>query len=252
MVSIYNLKKTYPNAETPLTVLENFSLDVEAGSVVSLIGPSGCGKTTLLYILAGILPFDAGHIEWESSSSSHEPSKKQTMGLILQNYGLFPWKTVWRNILLGMDIRGINKMEKKKRAVEVLDEMGLLPFKDYYPHQLSGGQKQRVALARAFALQPSILLMDEPFSALDALTREELQESFLGIWQRYSITTLLVTHSVEEALYLSHRIAIISALPGRVIEILDNPFFGQRMDRYEKEYVELMARIRKGLNREGF
>lgn len=244
MIVIENVTKRYKTGYGWLTALEGVSLTLDRGEIVSLIGPSGCGKTTLLNILAGVLRPDAGWINW---GEEFPAGKRPVTGLVLQNYGLFPWKTVWHNTLLAMDIQGIAPAEKRLRAERVLREMDLLPFKDYFPDRLSGGQRQRVALARAFAAQPTLMLLDEPFSALDAFTREELQDCFLRVWRERTITTLLVTHSLEEAIYLGQRIGIMGGHPGRLRKMVDNPYFGRRPRGFQPEMIDFMERLRTSL-----
>lgn len=198
-------------------VLQDISFRVEAQGSCAIIGPSGCGKTSLLFLLAGLLQPTAGRI-----AISGNPR----CGTILQNFGLFPWKTVWQNIGLGLVIQGVKKNRVNERVEQLLDEMGLAGFGGHFPGQLSGGMQQRVALARALAVDPEILFMDEPLSSLDALTRERLQNLILDVWQTKKITTILVTHSIEEAVFLGKRIIVLSKRPARVLRIVENPEAG--------------------------
>jgi NitT/TauT family transport system ATP-binding protein len=201
-----------------LTVLENFDLDIREGEFLSLLGPSGCGKTTFLNILAGLDKHDSGEILVDD-----EPLRKRSFnrGLVFQSYALLPWRTVIQNIEVGLEIRHIGKAERKKTARRYLDYMGLAAFENQYPHQLSGGMRQRVAIARVLAYRPDLLLMDEPFAALDAQTRENMQIELLRIWEADQKTILFVTHSIDEAILLSDRVAFMTSQPGRIKEIVD-------------------------------
>lgn len=242
MISIKDIGMVYEGDKGHGEALHGFSLDLEQGKIHILIGPSGCGKTTLLYILAGLLKPTYGTVAFgldEDGMSNGVP-----VGMVLQEYGLFPWKTVWKNITLALEIRRLPKNEIRSRAEEILDIMGLSPFRNAYPGQLSGGQRQRVALARIWVLQPRLLLMDEPFSALDALTREELQEWFLRLWERQRMTTLMVTHNIEEAVALGHRIIVMTSAPGRVLEVMDNPIGGTRDPREHSDFYTVCSSIR--------
>ncbi|RPH38653.1 MAG: ABC transporter ATP-binding protein [Desulfobulbaceae bacterium] len=217
-------------------VLQDISFRVEACGSCAIIGPSGCGKTSLLFLLAGLLQPTAGSIEITGNPRS---------GTILQNFGLFPWKTVGQNIGLGLVIQGAKKDRIQRRVEQLLDEMGLVGFGEHYPGQLSGGMQQRVALARALAVDPEILFMDEPLSSLDALTRERLQNLILDVWQSKKITTVLVTHSIEEAVFLGKRIIILSRRPGRVLRIVENSEAGcidyRQTENYFHQCTELRA-----------
>lgn len=241
MIEIKDLSVTYrrKNEETP--VLDKVSININTGEIYTFIGPSGCGKSTLLYVLSGILTDYNGSVLVEGRGI--DPTA-QRIGLIQQNYGLFPWKNVYQNIMLG------KKIKKESRVLDayaryILEQLGIDALLDRYPHELSGGQQQRVAIARAFLLQPDLLLMDEPFSALDAISREALQELFLNIWKQYKVTTVFITHSVDEALYLGSKIVVLSPSPGRVLEILDNPCFRLDNLRLSDEYYEMSKMLRK-------
>ncbi|MFQ5692711.1 MAG: ABC transporter ATP-binding protein, partial [Nitrospinota bacterium] len=177
-------------------VLENVSLRVPAGGGLAVIGPSGCGKTTLLYNLAGLRRPAAGRVRIGGAEVQGPRGKT---AVILQDYGLFPWKTVTENAALGLRIRGVPSRERGRRVGAILEELGIAEVADRYPHQLSGGQRQRVAIARALALDPDLLIMDEPFSSLDALTREAHQNLLLSLWREKGVTLVLVSHSIEEA-----------------------------------------------------
>ena len=218
------------------TVLEDISFNVEPQSSCAIIGPSGCGKTSLLFLLAGLLKPDSGTV-----SISGNPR----CGTILQNYGLFPWKTVEQNIALGLLLQKESKQNTKKKVTALLDEMGLSGFAAHYPIELSGGMQQRVALARALAIEPQILLMDEPLSSLDALTRERLQNLILDVWDSQKLTKVLVTHSIEEAVFLGQKILVLSHRPARVIHIVDNPDAGNRQYRQNEIFFQRCTEIRR-------
>jgi NitT/TauT family transport system ATP-binding protein len=201
--------------------LDEVSLDVGAREFVALLGPSGCGKSTLLYLIGGFLPVETGAISVEGRPVSGPGPDR---GIVFQHFALFPWKTVRGNILYGLERQGMPKVEREKRAMEFIELVGLAGFEDSYPSQLSGGMKQRTAIARTLAFEPTILLMDEPFGALDAQTRSLMQGELLRIWQRTRKTVIFVTHDVQEAVYLAERVAVMSARPGRIKTIVDTRF----------------------------
>lgn len=204
-----------------LKVLQNVSFDVYDNEVVCLIGESGCGKTTLLRAIQGLLPFDKGTILVDDHPVKG-PGRDR--GFVFQQATLLPWRTARRNVEFGLELQGVGKSERSDTANRLLDLVGLSESGDQYPHQLSGGMQQRVGLARALAIDPAILLMDEPFSALDAQTREILQYELLRIHKETKKTILFVTHDLDEAIYLSDRIVVLTANPGRVKEIITVPF----------------------------
>ena len=201
--------------------LDNVSLSVRDREFVALLGPSGCGKSTLLYLVGGFLPVEAGTIVVENRPVAGPGPDR---GIVFQHFALFPWKTVLQNVLYGPEKLGLPKDERERRARDFIDLVGLAGFEDSYPSQLSGGMKQRAAIARTLAVDPRILLMDEPFGALDAQTRSLMQDELLRIWQRSRKTVIFVTHDVQEAVFLAERIAVMSARPGRVKEIVEVGF----------------------------
>jgi NitT/TauT family transport system ATP-binding protein len=211
---------TYANEahDSSHTVLDGFDLSVRDGEFLAVLGPSGCGKSTFLSILAGLTPQTSGTITVDDESVS---AARRKIGLVFQGYALFPWRTVRKNVETGLEIRGVKRARRRTEAERFLRLVGLLDFADHYPHQLSGGMRQRVAIARVLAYGPEILLMDEPFGALDAQTREALQLELLGIWEQSAKTVVFVTHSIDEAIFLSDRVAIMGRGPGRVKEIVD-------------------------------
>src|SRR3974390_2462675 len=210
-----------PAVGREVLALENVSLEVREREFLALLGPSGCGKSTLLYLVGGFLPIEGGRILVEGTPVTAPGPDR---GIVFQHFALFPWKTVRANILYGLERQGMPREEREKRAQAFIDLVGLCGFEDSYPSQLSGGMKQRTAIARTLAFDPDILLMDAPFGALDAQTRELMQSELLRIWQRTPKTVIFVTHDVQEAVYLADRVAVMSARPGRIKTIVDIRF----------------------------
>ena len=204
---------------TDFAVIENVSFNVSKNEFVSIIGPSGCGKTTLLKLIAGLLDPTSGKISCLLPTANNRP----TNALVFQNHGLFPWLTVLENTAFGLEARNIPKHKRDMIAHKILVQIGLSEFEARFPHQLSIGMQQRVAVARAFAVEPHILLMDEPFSALDAQTKIILQEELLRLWKDHRHTVIFVTHDIEEAILLSDRILVMSGRPGTIIEEVPIP-----------------------------
>ena len=200
------------------TALEDITLDVRSGEFLALVGPSGCGKSTLLDLLGGLTTPTSGRIQLDGRPITG-PGRDR--GIVFQQYALFPWRTAAQNVEFGLDIAGLKARQRHEIAEHFLDLVGLSGFADRYPHELSGGMKQRVALARTLAYGPEVLLMDEPFGALDAHTRTRLQNDLLEIWERDRKTVLFVTHSVEEAVFLSDKVVMMSRSPGRIREVID-------------------------------
>lgn len=233
MLEIKELSVAYEG----LPVLKNINLHVADGEICTIVGPSGCGKSTLLKAVANLIHSHSGDILFNNELVS---TKKHTIGYIPQNYGLLPWKTVEQNIVLALKIKKLPLFDGKMSIVdEALKRIGLLEHKKKFPAALSGGQKQRIAIARAFVLQPDILLMDEPFSALDSMTKEEMQQFFLDIWQGRTGSTLFITHDIEEAVFLGEKVVVM--LPNQSIQILKSP----RADRDSEAFVKLCSQIRK-------
>jgi len=238
MLEIKNLSVAYDE----LPILNDVNLQIADGEIYTIVGPSGCGKSTLLKAIAGLLPEYSGKVLFNGDTIS---AKKHTIGYIPQNYGLLPWKTVEQNITLALKIKGLPLILDGKSVVdEALERTSLLAHKKKFPSALSGGQKQRVAIARAFVLKPDVLLMDEPFSALDAMTKEDMQQFFLSIWKGRSGSTLFITHDIEEAVFLGEKVVVM--LPGKDIQILESP----HGDRASPEFVRICSQIRK-MMREG-
>lgn len=215
---IRNLRKEYTTgARNNFVALDNLNLDVEEGEFISVLGPSGCGKSTLLEMIAGLQHHSSGEIFIDGLTIEKAGTKP---AIVFQHYGLFPWLTVQKNIEYGLKIRGIDRKTRNQISLEHIEMMNLNGFAKFYPHELSGGMQQRVALARALANSPDILLLDEPFAALDAQTREICQRELLNLWQQTGVTIIFVTHDVGEAIFLSDRVVVMSKEPGTVKELI--------------------------------
>ena len=247
-IDIHNLSLTYSSVGDDIHALDGISFEVARGEAIALIGPSGCGKSTVLKLIAGLIKPDAGEMVLDG-----EPiiKPRRETALILQDYGLLPWKTVIDNAALGLKIAGLSKARARERARKALDVVGLDGYEKNFPQQLSGGMKQRLAIARSLALDADVMLMDEPLSALDALTREELQNVMLDLWNVRSYAQILVTHSIEEAVYLGQRIVLMTPRPGRVAKIIENPGMGTRAYRGSSEFFEMCTHLRSLLESEG-
>jgi NitT/TauT family transport system ATP-binding protein len=237
----FQIKNRLGKKET-LKVLENFTLDVHEGEFLSLLGPSGCGKSTFLNILAGLDDLDEGEILIDKKLLEKRSFNR---GIVFQSYALLPWRTVLHNLEIGLEIRGIDRRQRRAIARRYLDLVGLKAFENQYPHQLSGGMRQRVAIARVLAYQPDLLLMDEPFAALDAQTRETLQIELLRIWEADKKTIVFVTHSIDEAILLSDRVAFMSSRPGHIRELVDIDLPRPRTEEIRNSTE--FARIRKNV-----
>ncbi|MGW5017278.1 ABC transporter ATP-binding protein [Streptomyces cacaoi] len=217
--------KSYPGrpsgrrgARTPTVALQDVELDVGAGEFTVVVGPSGCGKSTLLDLLGGLERPSSGRVLLDGEPVTGPGPERST---VFQQYALLPWRTARANVEFGLEAAGVPRRERAARAREFLQLVGLRAFEDRYPHELSGGMRQRVAIARSLACDPEVLLMDEPFAALDAQTRETLQDELLGIWQRTGKTVVFITHSIDEAVLLGQRVAVLTSRPGRVKEVVD-------------------------------
>ncbi|WP_035806272.1 ABC transporter ATP-binding protein [Kitasatospora mediocidica] len=223
-ISFRGVTKTFPvrgsggaRQRTEFTALDRVDLDVAAGEFVALVGPSGCGKSTLLDLLGGLDTPTAGEILLNAKPVTGPGPDRST---VFQQYALLPWRTAQGNVEFGLESIGLPRRQRAARAREYLGLVGLAGFEERYPHELSGGMKQRVAIARSLAYDPDVLLMDEPFAALDAQTRESLQDELLRIWRRTGKTVLFITHGIEEAVYLGGRVAVLTSRPGRVKEVV--------------------------------
>jgi NitT/TauT family transport system ATP-binding protein len=236
-ISIAGVKHVYrPARGRAVPALDEVSLEIGARELVALLGPSGCGKSTLLYLIGGFLPCEGGTICVDGKPVCAPGPDR---GIVFQHFALFPWKTVRGNILYGLERQGLPRPEREARAQAFIDLVGLKGFEDSYPSQLSGGMKQRTAIARTLAFNPGILLMDEPFGALDAQTRSLMQGELLGILRRDPKTVVFVTHDVQEAVYLADRVAVMSARPGRIKAVVDTKFDKQAPDVFKSQaFVE--------------
>ena len=214
-ITITNIAKRYQSRQGEVVALTDVNLVVEPGEFMCIIGPSGCGKSTLLRMVAGISDYDDGAINVTPIDGQGRP----LTAMVFQEYALFPWRTVLDNVAFGLEMRNIDRQTRRALAHDYLSKVGLAGFAAAYPHQLSGGMKQRVAIARALANDPAILLMDEPFAALDAQTRYLMQEELLRIWEADRKTVVYITHSLEEAVMLGDRVALMTARPGRIKQI---------------------------------
>jgi NitT/TauT family transport system ATP-binding protein len=212
------LEYDHPRTTSRMVALDDVNLKVMDGEFVSIVGPSGCGKTSFLSVVDGLISATAGHVMVDGQIVTR-PGPDRAM--VFQDSSLLPWRTVLRNIVYGLECLGVGAREAKKRAQQFIAMVGLAGFEDHYPHELSGGMQQRVNLARALVMDPKILLMDEPFAALDAQTREVMQEELLQIWLTAKKTVLFITHQIDEAIYLSDRVVVFSARPGTVKKIID-------------------------------
>jgi NitT/TauT family transport system ATP-binding protein len=226
----------------PVAALADVSLTVRAGEFVTLIGPSGCGKTTLLKMLAGLVLPDAGEVRIDGRRVTG-PGRDRS--LVFQDFALLPWATVLGNVAFGLELQGVPRRQREATAREYIRKVKLAGFEHHYPHQLSGGMQQRVGLARALAIRPQILLMDEPFASVDEQTRRLFQDDLLRLVAEEGTTVVFVTHSMEEAVYLSDRIYVLSARPGRVLEVLDVPLPRPRTDQVRRHpaFTELVERV---------
>lgn len=217
---INGINKDYKNkANETLHVLEDINLTIDDNEFLALVGPSGCGKSTLLNIVAGLLPQTSGEIYFEDATTEKK-AKSPTMSIVFQEVGLFPWRNVYENIAYGLESRNIDKNMQDELITKNIDLIGLKGFEKALPSQLSGGMKQRVGIARALATNPDILLMDEPFSALDAQTRTIMQDELVALWEKENLATLYITHNISEAVMLANRIALLSRRPGKIKQIL--------------------------------
>ena len=226
-VVVEDLEKVYVDPQTAdeVVAIRGLNLEIQPGEFLSIIGPSGCGKTTFLHMVAGLRKSTGGRILVDGRPISRPGADR---GMVFQDYALFPWKTAIENVEFGLKIQGLAARERAEIAAEYLQMVGLDGFQRKYPRELSGGMQQRVALARALANKPAVLLMDEPFASVDALTRINLQELLLRVWERERRTVIFVTHSVEEAVFLSERVAVFTARPGRCQEVVSIDLPGPR------------------------
>jgi NitT/TauT family transport system ATP-binding protein len=219
-LQLENVTKCFPirGQKSSFTAIEDISIDLPAGEFLVLVGPSGCGKSTLLDLLGGLSTPSSGRILLDGKPITGPGLDR---GIVFQQYALLPWRTARKNIEFGLEAKGLPAAVRRERAEQYLELVGLQSFADRYPHELSGGMKQRVAIARSLAFDPEVLLMDEPFAALDAQTRESLQDELLRIWKATGKTILFITHGIDEAIYLGQRVAVLTSRPGRIKQIVD-------------------------------
>jgi NitT/TauT family transport system ATP-binding protein len=244
-IQLENVEMRYRTEAAEVLALHQVSLDIAKGEFVSLLGPSGCGKTTLLRLMADLIAPTGGNIV-VAGKSAREARLAQKYGIVFQSPVLYDWRKVKHNITLPLELMGVKKSFREEKAMELLDLVGLQSFADKYPWQLSGGMQQRVAIARALSMEPEILLMDEPFSALDEFTRERLNEELLSVWSKVQNTIVFVTHSIPESIFLSDRVFVLSPHPGRLSAVVEIPLPRPRTAemRNSPEFFELIARIR--------
>lgn len=245
-IMLDNIGMTYKTTDgRDVTALTSVSLNIQKGEFISLLGPSGCGKTTLLRIIADLLQPTQGTIT-VGGETPRQARLKQRYGIVFQSAVLYDWRTVKKNVMLPLEIMHVPKAERAERAEKMLELVGLTDFANHYPNQLSGGMQQRVGIARALALQPEILLMDEPFSALDEFTREKLHMDLLKIWRKTNKTIIFVTHNISESVFLSDRVCVLSPHPGRLSAVvnIDLPRPRTMEMRNTPEFTELVAKVR--------
>lgn len=248
VISAENLDLTFQTKDGPVHALKGVSLDIEKGDFVSFIGPSGCGKTTFLRCIAALEQPTGGRLS-VNGMTPEEARKSRAYGYVFQAAGLYPWRTIAGNIKLPLEIMGFSRAEQEQRVSNVLQLVDLEGFGGKYPWQLSGGMQQRASIARALAFDAEILLMDEPFGALDEIVRDHLNEQLLALWARTGKTIGFVTHSIPEAVYLSTKIIVMSPRPGRITDVIESPLPRERPleIRDSREFIEVAHRVREGL-----
>ena len=248
VVSLTGVGKTFGSADRTVEALSDIHLEIGRGEFVSLIGPSGCGKSTLLRLIGDLTEASGGSVQ-VNGKTARQARLDRDYGMVFQSPVLFDWRTVEDNVRLPLELFGHDRASQVARAAEMLDLVGLTEFARRHPYELSGGMQQRVAIARALAFSPSLLLMDEPFGALDEMTRERMNSEVLSIWERTGITVVFVTHSIPEAVFLSSRVAVMSARPGRVTRLVDVdlPRPRELETRESARYFSLITEVREAL-----
>jgi len=251
-VQVQGVSKVFnPGKSNQVEALDNVDLAIDPGEFVTLIGPSGCGKSTLLRLIASLTDTTAGSIQ-VNGKGAEQARLDQDYGMAFQKAGLFDWRTVAKNIELPLELMGWKSADRKSRALEMLELVQLAGFGDHHPAELSGGMQQRVAIARALSFEPSLLLMDEPFGALDEMTREHVQDELLRIWQDTKTTVVFVTHSVPEAVYLSTRVVVMSPRPGQISSMIDVDLGGRtEFTRDDPNFHTAVTEVRKALRAVG-
>lgn len=247
-IDIRGLSLIFPTPDAPVVALSGVDLAVKRGEFVSFIGPSGCGKTTLMRVIADLERPSEGHIA-VNGVSPREARLARAYGYVFQSPALYAWRSVTRNVTLPLEIMGIAREERLTRAAKYLEMVGLAGFERKFPWQLSGGMQQRVSIARALSFEPALLLMDEPFGALDEITRDRLNEQLIGLWERTRKTVIFVTHSIAEAVFLSSRIVVMSPRPGRIMQVIESSLPVKRtLDiRETPEFLAIAHRVRDAL-----
>jgi NitT/TauT family transport system ATP-binding protein len=249
VVDIRGLSLTYEAADGPVYALSDVDLQIAEGEFVSFIGPSGCGKTTLLRVIADLEQPTGGQIH-VNGVSPEEARLRREYGFVFQSPALYPWRTILKNVELPLEIFGVPRAERREKALRQLELVNLKGFENKFPWQLSGGMQQRASIARALSFDPKLMLMDEPFGALDEIVRDHLNEQLLRLWDKTRKTVLFVTHSIPEAVFLSSKIVVMSPRPGRIIDIIDASVLGRerRLDiRETPEFLKIAQRVREGL-----
>ncbi|MDF2681188.1 ABC transporter ATP-binding protein [Brevibacillus choshinensis] len=240
-IVVENVDKTFVDSKKrEVTALQNINFSIEKEEFVVLVGPSGCGKSTLLNIVGGLMSPTNGTVYFEGTNG-----KKPSLGIVFQEIALFPWRSVYENVIFGLEESGASKQEQQEKGKHYIEMVGLSGFESAYPKQLSGGMRQRAGIARALAIEPDLLLMDEPFSALDAQTRTIMQEELLTIWNRTKLSTLYVTHNIQEAVYLADRVIVLSRHPGQIKSIIqiDMPKIGRDQEQYRAQFEQYADQI---------
>ena len=247
VVRVQEMSVRFPG-EPPVVALDRVSLDIAEGEFISLIGPSGCGKTTLLRVIADLEQATSGTVQ-VNGMSSHDARLNRAYGYVFQAPALFPWRTVLRNVMLPLEVMGLPVAERRRRAARYLEMVNLKGFEHKHPWQLSGGMQQRASIARALSFEPRLLLMDEPFGALDEIVRDKLNLQLLRLWAETGKTVVFVTHSIPEAVFLSTRIVVMSPRPGRILDVIDVGLPPDRpLDiRETPEFLAVAQRVREGL-----
>ncbi|KGA97580.1 nitrate ABC transporter ATPase [Alkalihalobacillus alcalophilus ATCC 27647 = CGMCC 1.3604] len=245
LLKISNVSKVY-NGE--IVALTDMNLDVKEGEFISFVGPSGCGKSTIFKIIAGLSEPTTGTVELTTQTSKKESLDRTEIGFVFQHATLLPWKSVLDNVTLPLELKGVSKKERQKQGLDVLELVGLKGYEKSLPRQLSGGMQMRVSIARALVAKPKLLLMDEPFGALDEITRQNLHYELLKIWKKTNMTVLFITHNVFESVFLSTKIAVMSARPGRISHEFEVPEYERNEDfRSTAEFSQLVGQVSKNL-----
>ncbi|MCP3029912.1 ABC transporter ATP-binding protein [Halobacillus sp. A1] len=246
IVSMRQVSKVFPNG---YTAVENVNTSIKEGEFVSFVGPSGCGKSTIFKMISGLISPSEGELEILGESGSDQQQQSNDVGFVFQDATLLPWRSVIKNVMLPLEFQNLSKAEMKEQAEEVLELVGLKEYAEALPRQLSGGMRMRVSIARALVAKPKLLLMDEPFGALDEITRQSLQSELLRIWESQKMTVLFITHNVFEAVYLSTRVAVMTPGPGKIASTVDIPMPFPRTDkvRTSHQFSDIVGKVSQDL-----